>query len=106
MPHPYSPLLLNATGGRYSTGNWENETYRVKAGVANTPTEGFTYYADILKAAEIADGPGHNSAFFFKGKHYVAYHRRRVGDLDGNHRELCIDELPIENGKLMPVTMT
>ena len=90
----------------YSSGGWTNGSYCVKAAVADTPTEEFIYYGDILKASEIADGPGHNSAFFFKGKHYVAYHRRTVGDTYPHHRRLCIDELNIENGKLCPVTMT
>lgn len=90
----------------YSSGGWTNGTYCVKAGVADDPCSGFTYYGDVLKAAEIADGPGHNSAFFFKGEHYVAYHRRTVGDLNPHHRRLCIDKLPIKDGKLCAVTMT
>ena len=90
----------------YSSGKWGDGTYCVKAGETDDPTTEFCYYGDILKAAEIADGPGHNSAFFFKGKHYVAYHRRTIGDYNPNHRKLCIDILPIENGKLAPVTIT
>ncbi len=103
---PYVMEICGKYHLMYSTGNWENETYRVKAGVADAPTERFTYYGDILKASSLADGPGHNSAFFFGGKHYVAYHRRRIGDSDGNHRELCIDELAIRDGFLKKVTMT
>ena len=90
----------------YSSGNWTNGTYRVKAGVTDDPLTPFEFYGDILQAAEIADGPGHNSAFFFKGEHYVAYHRRTVGDLDPHHRQLCIDKLPVSEGRLQPVTMT
>ena len=90
----------------YSSGNWTNGTYCVKAACTDDPCTEFKYYGDVLKAAEIADGPGHNSAFFFKGQYYVAYHRRTVGDLDANHRRLCIDKLNINDGKLQPVTMT
>ena len=90
----------------YSSGKWRNGTYCVKAAVADDPYQTFQYYGDILQAAEIADGPGHNSAFYFKGEHYVAYHRRTVGDLNPHHRMLCIDKLPIKDGKLQPVTMT
>lgn len=90
----------------YSSGDWTNGTYCVKAGWADNPCSHFTYYADVLKAAEIADGPGHNSAFFFQGEYYVAYHRRTVGDSNPHHRRLCIDKLPIASGKLQPVTMT
>jgi hypothetical protein len=90
----------------YSSGKWTNGTYCVKAGVTDDPCTEFEYYGDVLKAAEIADGPGHNSAFFFKGEHYVAYHRRAVGDTNPHHRKLCIDKLPIKDGKLQAVTMT
>ena len=90
----------------YSSGKFTNSTYCVKAGVSEDPCEEFTYYGDILKSAEIADGPGHNSAFCFHGEWYVAYHRRIVGDLDPHHRQLCIDRLEIKDGKLQPVTMT
>ena len=90
----------------YSSGNWENGTYMVKAGVSDSLFETFEFYDDILKSSELADGPGHNSAFYFKGQHYVAYHRRIIGDNDGNHRLLCIDKLYIKNGKFTPVSMT
>ena len=90
----------------YSTGNWANGTYRVKAAMSDSPLEVFKYYGDVLCASELADGPGHNSAFVFKGKNYVAYHRRTIGDLDRNHRRLCIDKLPIKDGKLGKVEMT
>lgn len=90
----------------YSSGMWINSTYRVKAAASDDPCAEFAYYDDVLKAAEIADGPGHNSAFYFKGKHYVAYHRRTIGDTNNHHRMLCVDLLGIENGKLMPVIMT
>lgn len=90
----------------YSSGIWGNSTYRVKAAVSADPCAEFSYYGDVLKAAEIADGPGHNSAFCFKGTNYVAYHRRIIGDTNKNHRMLCIDFLEIENNRLMPVVMT
>ena len=90
----------------YSSGNWTNGTYCVKAAVSDDPCEKFEYYGDVLRASEIADGPGHNSAFCFKGQWYVAYHRRTIGDLDPNHRKLCIDKLDIVDGKLSHVEMT
>lgn len=90
----------------YSSGDWMNGTYCVKAAEAESPISEFEFYSDILQNSEIADGPGHNSAFNFKGKDYVAYHRRIVGDLNPHHRVLCIDELKIEGGRFTPVTMT
>lgn len=104
-----APYILKIDGKynlMYSSGNWENGTYMVKAGVSDSLFEPFEFYDDILKSSELADGPGHNSAFFFKGQHYVAYHRRIIGDNDGNHRLLCVDKLEIKDGKFKPVTMT
>lgn len=90
----------------YSTGNWTNSTYCVRAAVADTPLSPFVYYGDVLTAAEIADGPDHNSAFFFRGKHYTAYHRRAVGDTSTHHRKLCIDEQSLDGDRFNPVSMT
>ncbi|MBQ7335927.1 MAG: family 43 glycosylhydrolase [Clostridia bacterium] len=90
----------------YSSGDWTNGTYCVKAASTIDPCTEYQYYGDILRAAEIADGPGHNSAFFFDGKYYTAYHRRTVGDTNSHHRKLCIDELMIKDGKLQPVKMS
>ena len=104
-----APFVMKIDGKyhlMYSTGKWRNGTYCVKAAVADAPCSDFQYYGDILRAGDIADGPGHNSAFFFQGQWYVAYHRRTIGDLDGNHRKLCIDRLDIVDGKLAPVIMT
>jgi hypothetical protein len=90
----------------YSSGHWTDGTYCVKAGVSDDPCSKFEYYGDVLRASELADGPGHNSAFCFEGQWYVAYHRRTIGDLDPNHRKLCIDKLDIVDGKLSHVEMT
>ena len=90
----------------YSTGKWCDSSYCVKAAISDTPWGEFDYYTDIMRANEMAEGPGHNGVFSFGGKDYVAYHRRIVGDKNSHHRILCIDELKIENSRLSPVIMT
>lgn len=90
----------------YSTGNWGDKTYCVKAAAADCPCGEFRYYGDVLWANDLAEGPGHNSHFLFRGVHYTAYHRRPVGDMNPHHRQLCIDRLLIEDGKLQKVQMT
>lgn len=90
----------------YSTGRWGKGTYRVLAAVSDSPCGEFIYYDEILAASDIADGPGHNSAFFFNGEHYVAYHRRTIGDTYAHNRMLCIDRLEISDGRYKPVKMT
>ena len=103
---PYVMKLDGRYHLMYSSGSWVNSTYHVKAAVSDDPCGDFTYYGDVLTASEIANGPGHNSAFYFRGKWYIAYHRRAIGDNDRHHRRLCIDELPIRDGKLQFVTMS
>ena len=104
-----APFVMKIDGKyhlMYSSGSWTNGTYRVKAAVSDDPCGNFVYYGDILEAGKIANGPGHNSAFCFRGKWYVAYHRRMISDTNPHHRRLCIDELPIRDGQLQPVTMS
>ena len=104
-----APYVMKINGKyhlMYSTGKWGNSTYRVKAAMSDDPLGDFVYYDDVLQASEVADGPGHNSAFCFHGQWYVAYHRRTIGDDSKHHRKLCIDLLPIHDGKLHPITMT
>lgn len=103
---PYVMKLDGRYTLMYSTGKWTNGTYRVKAAAADAPCDEFRCYGDVLQANGLYDGPGHNSAFTFRGKHYTAYHRRTKGDTNDHHRKLCIDALPMENGRLGSVTMT
>lgn len=103
---PYVMKIAGKYHLMYSSGDWMNGTYRVKAAMSDDPCSEFKFYADILKADELADGPGHNSAFFFDNQWYVAYHRRTIGDTDPHHRKLCIDRLEIANDQLQPVKMT
>ncbi len=103
---PYVQKINGKYNLMYSSGNWTDATYCVKTAVSDDPCAVFEFYDDILRANELAEGPGHNSHFYFKGEHYTAYHRRPVGDTDGHHRQLCIDKLIIKDGKLTPVIMT
>lgn len=90
----------------YSSGSWTDGTYCVKAAEGKEPCGTFRQYDEILSASELADEPGHNSAFCLHGVWYTAYHRRTVGDSVRDHRQLCIDRLEICNGRLQKVTMT
>ena len=90
----------------YSGGNWMDGTYRVLCALADQPYGPFLDSYEVLGNSEIACGAGHNSAFFFGGKHYIAYHRRLYEDKNPHHRILCIDEMQLESGKILPITMT
>lgn len=104
-----APCMLKENGKyilMYSQGGWTNGSYCVKVGASASPLGPFVYQGTILKSSEIADGPGHNSAFSIKGKKYIAYHRRRIGDHYPHHRELCIDEMEIDGNTIKPIVMT
>jgi hypothetical protein len=39
--------------------------------------------------------------------HYIVYHRRPLGETDGNHRVVCIDRMEFDpNGRIRPVKIT
>ena len=104
-----APFVMKIAGKyhlMYSGGSWLEDSYCVRAAVSESPLGPFSYYGDVLRTAELADAPGHNSAFLWQGEYYTAYHRRTPGEEDYNHRRLCIDRLPITDGKLGKVTMT
>lgn len=104
-----APFVLKIDGKyhlMYSTGRWEDNTYCVKAAVAEEPYGNFSYYGDLLVGNELASAPGHNSAFCFNGQYYIAYHRRHPEASSHHHRQLCVDKLEIRDGRILPIAMT
>lgn len=104
-----APYVMKMNGKyhmMYSCGSWSNGSYCVRAAEADSPCGPFTCYGVVLRTTPFANGPGHNSAFRFGGKDYIAYHRRSPEDENRHHRRLCIDELPIRDGRLQEVDMT
>lgn len=90
----------------YSCGGWTNGTYCVKAAISDSLLGPFVYQNTVLKATDLADGPGHNGVFCMNGRNYIAYHRRIIGDTDAHHRVLCIDEMEIDGNTIKPIVMT
>ena len=104
-----APCVMKVDGKyilMYSYGGWVNGTYCVKTAMSDSPLGPFVYEDTILKASELADGPGHNSVFRMNGKNFIAYHRRYVGDTDAHHRVLCINEMVIDGNTIKPIVMT
>ena len=104
-----APCIIKI-GGKYcllySTGFWGAGTYCVRASIADSLYGPFHTSETVLASAEIGNGPGHNGIFEWKGKQYISYHRRIVGDTARDHRILCIDEMVVQDGKIQPVKMT
>ena len=107
------PIMFNR-GGKYyfmwSEGGWTGPDYSVAYAIADSPFGPFKRVGTILQQdAAIATGAGHHSVIFneLKKKWYIVYHRRPLGETDGNHRVTCIDEMFFdEAGLIKPVKIT
>lgn len=94
----------------WSEGGWTGPNYSVAYAIADSPFGPFERVGKILQQdSTIATGAGHHSLIHVsaKDKWYIVYHRRPLGETDGNHRVTCIDEMFFdEKGFIKPVKMT
>ncbi len=94
----------------WSEGGWTGPNYSVAYAIADSPFGPFKRVAKILQQdSTIATGAGHNSVIHNPkdDNWYIVYHRRPLGETDGNHRATCIDRMYFdENGFIKPVEMT
>lgn len=107
------PFMLKRNGKYYfmwSEGSWGGADYRVAYAIADSPFGPFNRIGTILEQdMSIANGSGHHSVIQVPGKDewYIVYHRRPLGDTDGNHRETCIDRMYFDkDGFIVPVKIT
>ena len=84
--------------------------YSVAYAIADSPFGPFKRVAKILQQdPKVATGAGHHSVIHIPGtdEWYIVYHRRPLGDTDGNHRQTCIDRMYFdEQGFIKPVKIT
>ena len=94
----------------WSEGGWTGPNYKVAYAMSSSPTGPFKRIGTILEQdGKIARGAGHHSVVQAPGSDdwYIAYHRRPLGDNEGNHREMAIEHLYFnEDGTISPVKMT
>lgn len=94
----------------WSEGGWTGPNYSVAYAVADSPFGPFPRIGKILQQdTTVATGAGHHSIIQVPGTHkwYIVYHRRPLGETNGNHRVTCIDEFHFdENGYIKPVKIT
>ena len=93
----------------WSEGGWTGPNYSVAYAVADSPFGPFERVGKILQQdSTIATGAGHHSVIQAeKNKWFIIYHRRPLGETNGNHRVTCIDEMLFdEKGLIKPVKMT
>ena len=94
----------------WSEGDWTGPDYCVAYAIADSPFGPFKRVGKILEQdTKIANGAGHHSIIKGPGKDewYIVYHRRPLGETDGNYRITCIDRMYFnKNGTIKPVKMT
>src|SRR5882757_4951044 len=94
----------------WSEGGWTGPDYRVAYAIGETPTGPFNRIDIVLKQdMKVATGAGHHSVINIPGtdEWYIVYHRRPLGETDGNHRVTCIDKMYFDKDRLiMPVKIT
>lgn len=107
---PFMFIKNNKYYFMWSEGDWTGPDYCVAYGIADSPMGPFKRIGKILEQDnKIAVGAGHNSIIKTPdSKHYyIVYHRRPIGETDGNYRETCIEEMFFdENGLIKPVVIT
>lgn len=107
------PFVFKRHGKYYfmwSEGGWGGPHYRVAYAIGDTPVGPFARVGTILQQdPAVATGAGHHSVIPGPGSDpwYIVYHRRPLGTSNGNHREVCIDEMRFAaDGTIQPVRIT
>ena len=107
------PFVFKKDGKYYfmwSEGGWTGPDYRVAYAVSDSLFGPHKRIGVVLQQdAAVATGAGHHSVIHNKkdDSWYIVYHRRPLGETDGNHRVTCIDKLEFdEQGMIKPVKIT
>ncbi len=107
------PFMFKKNGKYYfmwSEGGWTGPNYSVAYAIADSPFGPFEREAKILQQdSTVARGAGHHSVIIKPetDEYYIVYHRRPLGETNGNYRVTCIDKMTFdENGRINPVRMT
>ncbi|HYG22349.1 MAG TPA: glycoside hydrolase family 43 protein [Verrucomicrobiae bacterium] len=107
------PFMFIRNGKYYfmwSEGGWTGPNYSVAYAIADSPLGPFKRIGKILQQdPSVATGAGHHSVIQLPGRdeYYIVYHRRPLGETDGNHRVVCIDRMTFNaNGEIEPVKIT
>ena len=78
--------------------------------IADSPLGPFERVGNVLSQDPgIATGAGRHSVLKIPGRdeYLVIYHRRPLGETDGNHRVVCIDRMTFDaDGRIEPVKLT
>jgi beta-xylosidase len=107
------PFVFKKNGKYYfmwSEGGWTGPNYKVAYAISDTLMGPHKRIGVVLQQdPAVATGAGHHSVIHSKkdDSWYIVYHRRPLGETDGNHRVTCIDKMEFEaDGKIKPVKIT
>jgi len=107
------PVMFRRQGKVYfmwSEGGWTGPDYSVAYAMADSPLGPFERIGKVLQQDPgVATGAGHHSVLNVPGTDdwYIIYHRRPLGEFDGNHRVVCIDRMEFDQaGRIKPVKIT
>jgi beta-xylosidase len=107
------PFMFVRDGKYYfmwSEGGWTGPDYKVAYAISDNPYGPFERIGVVLEQdPDVATGAGHHSVLHIPNpdKYYMVYHRRPLGETDGNHRVTCIDKMEFdEKGYIKPVKIT
>ena len=107
------PFMFIRNGKYYfmwSEGGWTGPNYSVAYAIADSVMGPFKRIGKVLQQdPAVATGAGHHSVIQIPGKdeYYIVYHRRPLGETDGNHRVVCIDRMEFDDaGLIRPVKIT
>lgn len=93
----------------WSEGGWTGPDYAVSYAMADSPLGPFERKAKILQQdLAVATGSGHNGVINVPDTDiwYIVYHRRPLGDDNGNHRQLAYDRMYFnEDGSIADIVM-
>ncbi len=107
---PFMFIRNNKYYFMWSEGGWTGPDYRVAYAVSDSPFGPFERIGTVLQQdPAVATGAGHHSVMQVPGKDewYIVYHRRPLGETDGNHRVTCIDRMYFDDkGFIKPVKIT
>ncbi len=107
------PMMFLRNGKYYlmwSEGAWTGPDYCVAYAMADSPLGPFQRLAKVLQQdPAVATGAGHHSVIHVAKDDtwYIVYHRRPLGETDGNHRVTCIDRMTFDDdGHIAPIKIT
>lgn len=107
------PFMIKRNGKYYfmwSEGGWTGPNYSVAYAMSDSPFGPFKRIGKILQQdPNVATGAGHHSVINIPktDEWIIVYHRRPLGETNGNHRETCMDKLIFNaDGTIQPVKVT